>query len=256
MYVMKMEICNKNLILQRLYDKIIGMKKKIVPRYAYLPIVTCLVWNVLAYNISRLFTNTLTHYDLSLKIDGLIPYVPSFIFIYVLSYPLWILGFWMFAKESRKICNEMFAAEFVSKGICLFFYVLLPTTMERADLSGGGVFNWITGMVYSTDQPNNLFPSIHCMESWLCFRGSLKCRKTHRGYSAIWLVLAILICCSTVFVKQHVFVDIFGGILTAEAGLFISRKFNVGRMYDAVRMPFAKARRIKAIGKRNTANKN
>lgn len=58
------------------------------------------------------------------------------------------------------------------------------------------------------------------------------------------------------FVKQHVFVDIFGGILTAEAGLFISRKFNVGRMYDAVRMPFAKARRIKAIGKRNTANKN
>ena len=249
-----MEICNKNLNLQRLYDKIIDMKKQIVPRYAYLPIVTCIVWNVLAYNISRLFTNTLPHYDLSLKIDELIPYVPSFIFIYVLSYPLWILGFWMFARESRKFCNEIFAAEFVSKTICLIFYVLLPTTMERADLSGDGVFNWMTSVVYSTDHPNNLFPSIHCMESWLCFIGSLRCKKSHKGYSVVWFFLAILICCSTVFVKQHVFVDIFGGILTAEAGLFISRKFNVGRMYDAVRLPFAKARRIKAKDKRNNAS--
>lgn len=245
-----MEICNKKLISQRLYDTIIDMKKQIVPRYAYLPIVTCLVWNTLVYNISRLFTNKLTHYDLSLKIDELIPYVPSFIFIYVLSYPLWIIGFCVFARENRKLCNELFAAEFVSKAICLVFFVLLPTTMERADLSGGGVFNWMTGVIYSTDQPNNLFPSIHCMESWLCFRGALKCKKCHKGYSAVWFVLAILIFCSTVFVKQHVFVDIFGGILTAEAGLFISREFNVGRIYDAVRMPFLRAKRTKTREKR------
>lgn len=57
-------------------------------------------------------------------------------------------------------------------------------------------------------------------------------------YSKVWFVLAILICMSTVFVKQHVFVDIIGGIVVAEIGLFLSKKFNLGRVYDVVRYKF------------------
>lgn len=57
-------------------------------------------------------------------------------------------------------------------------------------------------------------------------------------YSKVWFVLAILICMSTVFVKQHVFVDIIGGIVVAEIGLFLSKKFSLGRAYDAVRYKF------------------
>lgn len=57
-------------------------------------------------------------------------------------------------------------------------------------------------------------------------------------YSKVWFVLAILICMSTVFVKQHVFVDIIGGIVVAEIGLFLSKKFNLGRAYDVVRHKF------------------
>lgn len=57
-------------------------------------------------------------------------------------------------------------------------------------------------------------------------------------YSKVWFVLAILICMSTVFVKQHVFVDIIGGIVVAEIGLFLSKKFSLGRAYDVVRYKF------------------
>ena len=64
-------------------------------------------------------------------------------------------------------------------------------------------------------------------------------------YSKVWFVLAILICMSTVFVKQHVFVDIIGGIVVAEIGLFLSKKFNLGRVYDVVRYKFITLVRFK-----------
>ena len=64
-------------------------------------------------------------------------------------------------------------------------------------------------------------------------------------YSKVWFVLAILICMSTVFVKQHVFVDIIGGIVVAEIGLFLSKTFNLGRAYDVVRYKFISFVRFK-----------
>ena len=41
-------------------------------------------------------------------------------------------------------------------------------------------------------------------------------------------VFAVLVCFSTVLVKQHVFVDILGGIAVVEFGLYLSKKWNLG----------------------------
>lgn len=236
MYFVKFQ----QLILKNECDRIpvMKIKRRIVPKYSYIPIVICLVWNTLVYNVSRIFTDLLPHYDFSLKIDGIIPYVPYFIFIYVLSYGLWVVGFVIFARENRTLCNEMFAAEFISKTICLLCFTIIPTEMVRASNTGDGVFNLITNMVYSFDEPNNLFPSIHCMESWICFRGAMKCKKIHSAYISVWFVLALLICASTVLVKQHLFVDIFAGILVAEIGMFLSEKLAAGRLYDVLRIRY------------------
>ena len=38
-------------------------------------------------------------------------------------------------------------------------------------------------------------------------------------------VFSLLVCASTVLVKQHVVVDIFAGIAVAEAGLLLSRLY-------------------------------
>lgn len=219
-------------------DKIILMKKKrrILPKYAYIPVGICIIFNALAYNVSRLFTNLLPHYDFSLPIDSMIPYVSPFIVIYILSYLLWVIGFVIFARENRSICNEMFASELIGKILCLACFIIIPTEMTRADVTGGGIFNWLTSVVYTFDQPNNLFPSIHCMESWICFRGAFKCKKISSYYCSAWFILAVLICASTVLVKQHLFVDIFAGIAVGEIGMLLAKKFNIGGIYDALRL--------------------
>ena len=59
------------------------MKKQLIPRYAYLPIVVCIVWNTFVYNMTRFFTNKMTHYDFSIKLDrettiNTVGFVPKF----------------------------------------------------------------------------------------------------------------------------------------------------------------------------------
>ena len=57
------------------------------------------------------------------------------------------------------------------------------------------------------------------MQSALC------CRKVPKWYKWVNFVFSLLVCASTVLVKQHVVVDIFAGIAVAEAGLLLSRLY-------------------------------
>ena len=53
----------------------------------------------------------------------------------------------------------------------------------------------------------------------------MDCRKVPKWYKWVNFVFSLLVCASTVLVKQHVVVDIFAGIAVAEAGLLLSRLY-------------------------------
>lgn len=69
---------------------------------------------------------------------------------------------------------------------------------------------------YRIDAPVNLFPSIHCLVSWLCWAGVRNRKELPRRYrrSAFWMAAAV--CVSTLTTKQHVLWDAAGGIALAE----------------------------------------
>ena len=84
--------------------------------------------------------------------------------------------------------------------------------------------------IYSVDTPaNNLFPSFHCFISWnvyLSIRGNKEVPVYYRiGY----LLFALLVCASTVLIKQHFFVDILAGVLLAELTFLIAKKISVAK---------------------------
>ena len=74
----------------------------------------------------------------------------------------------------------------------------------------------------------------HCLESWFCFRGARGMKRVPRWYTASMLAFTLLVCVSTVLVKQHVLVDIPAAILVAELGLWLSDRFRAGRLLDRV----------------------
>ena len=209
--------------MQRIY--------KILPKYAFLPLIICLGLNAFTYFGTRLFTTGLYHYDLSLPIDRMIPFTPFMMSVYVLAYVVWIVGFIVIGRESREVCYEVLTAEQIAKLCCLVAFIAIPTTIIRPEVTGTGFFQWLSRLIYSMDSPDNLLPSVHCLENWICFRGAMKCKKVGKGYKIFMFVAAILVFASTLMVKQHVVLDVVAAIVVVELGLFLSRRFNLSKIY-------------------------
>ncbi len=76
-----------------------------------------------------------------------------------------------------------------------------------------------------------MFPSIHCLVSWLCYAGLRGRKDVPDWYRRVSLVLAVMVCISTLLTKQHVIADVFGGILLAEACLWAGRETALGTFY-------------------------
>ena len=203
-----------------------------LPPYTRVPLVSMVCLHILAYYVTRPVTQRLTHFDFSLPIDGAIPFLPAFSVIYVLSYVQWIVGFILIARDSRELCYRVISGELISKLICMVLFLLVPTTMMRAGIVSDGCFDTIVKFIYRMDAPDNLFPSIHCLESWVCFRSAMQMKKTGPWYRHFTLLFSLLVFASTVLIKQHVAVDIVAGVLTAEIGQQIARKTHSARIFQ------------------------
>ena len=206
----------------------------LIPSYSYIPLATVVCINSLAYFASRLITGGFVHYNFSLPIDGALPFVPVFSVVYILAYAQWAIGFILIARESRDFCYRVLSGEIISKLICLTLFLIIPTTMVRADITSGDVFSTLTKYIYLLDTPDNLFPSLHCHLSWLCFYSALRMKKTGKIYIYFSFIFSLLVFASTVLIKQHVAVDIFAGVLVCEIGQFIAKKTDSARVFERI----------------------
>jgi membrane-associated phospholipid phosphatase len=99
-------------------------------------------------------------------------------------------------------------------------------------ITGGDLWNQVALWLYSIDAADNLFPSIHCLVSWFCYLGIRGRKEIPHWYQRVSMVIAILVFASTLLTKQHVIVDVAGGILLAEFCFFIGKKTDLYRIYE------------------------
>ena len=208
------------------------LKRKLddlVPSYTRIPLISMVCVHALVYYATRPVTQRMAHFDFSLPIDDVIPFIPAFSVIYVLAYVQWIAGYILIARDSRRLCYRVISGELISKLVCMALFLLAPTTMARPEIVSDGFFDKTVGYIYRLDAADNLLPSIHCLESWVCFRGAMQMKKTPPWYRYFTLLFSLLVFASTVLIKQHVAVDIIAGVLTAEIGQQIARGIDLRR---------------------------
>lgn len=179
-------------------------------------VIPILVINCIVYWGARALTNGRTHYDMSLSLDSKIPFVPQMIIIYLGCYLFWAACYIAVCNQDKKKVCRFAAAEVLGKLVCFIIFLVLPTTMTRAQITDSGFWNSAVAFLYKMDEPNMLFPSIHCYVSWMCYLG-----VKHMTAAKKWVVNgvlsgALLVCLSTLLVKQHVIVDCLAGVLLAE----------------------------------------
>ena len=205
-----------------------GKIYKILPRYAFVPIIGCVLINAITYFGTRIITTGRYHYDFSILLDDRIPFVPFMITFYILAFVSWFVGFVVIGRESRQVCYEVCVAEQIAKILCMIAFIVIPSTIVRPEITGDGIFEWLTNLIYKIDSPDNLLPSIHCLENWICFRGAMRCKKVGTGYRISMFVSAILVFASTLMVKQHVFICCCGNSCSGDWAV-CGRKISFGK---------------------------
>ena len=175
----------------------------------------------------------LKYHIIHLTVDDIIPFLPIFIIPYIIWYlyvPLPMI--YLFFKDSKAFKRQ--AIIFFSGSVfCSLFFVIYPTAIDfRPTAEGKGILLWLTRFIYSNDTPPAyVFPSLHCYEALTIHfttftAGPLKNRKILRIASA---VLVAFICASTVFVKQHSFIDVIGGCVISIVFCLIGNRILRGK---------------------------
>jgi len=142
--------------------------------------------------------------------------------LFVIPYFLWFIYIFAtvayFLLTSKQDFYKCCAYLFSGMTICLIIYTFWPNGHYlRVDLNSLGRSNIFIDMLaklYSFDTATNVFPSIHVFNS---IGALIAINKSERLHNIKWLqwsvfILTVLICLSTVYLKQHSVLDVFGGI--------------------------------------------
>ena len=147
-----------------------------VPRRSILPVALMLLMNLAAFCGTRLINQAVPAHSMATALDAYIPFVPAMIVVYVLAYVQWGAGYLVVAHEPRRICWYFAAAMIMAKLICAVCFLLYPTVMAGRPMPEGADFiSRLTAWIFRLDaRADNLFPSIHCLDSWFFLRVFLR----------------------------------------------------------------------------------
>lgn len=178
--------------------------------------------NGAVYIGGRLLSQNFRHFCLVTSWDLKIPLLPWTVLIYLGCYLFWIVNYCISLKFDQEKGYRFFGAHCIGEAVCLLCFVFFPTSMVRPEMEGASIFHWLLRLTYACDAADNLFPSIHCFVSWLCWVGVRGKKEIPKWYRIVSLLMAVSVCVSTLTVKQHVIADIPAGILLAELSYFLS----------------------------------
>lgn len=220
--------------MKKLYDTLL-------PKHVRAPLLVTLLFNSFVFHgVALLLGDHVQRIDPSLPLDDKVPFVPFFLLFYVLAYVQWFGSYIGHSRLGVEPCYRMVAADLIAKFLCMLCFLFLPTEMTRPEITGTGFWEQGVAFIYAIDRPISLLPSIHCLESWICFRTAMQLPKKNGWYITAQGVLTVLVLLSTVLIKQHTLLDIPTGVLAAEIGLQLANRGGLWRHVDKLQTPSAR----------------
>ncbi len=214
--------------------KTINRIRDLLPGYGWACFGAVAVVQSLTYWALRLLLGFVGTVDLSTPLDGMIPFCPAWMSVYVLSYASWFITLFLLLRQRREHVYRNIAAYLLTLLITGAMFLLLPVTMERPEVTGQGFFPWLARFIYSVDPPNNLCPSLHVVCSYYCWRCLFDTEGIPLWYRRFNFVFLLLVAASVLLVKQHLVVDVPAGVLVSEIPLQLARRFRWERAGFAI----------------------
>ena len=193
--------------------KIIEALKKYRHAWVFLYILIYIPWYIY-------LERTIVHeyHILHTWVDDIIPFneyfiIPYFIwFIYVAS----VLLFFFFKDVDEFYRFGLYLA--LGMSISLFICQIFPngTNLRPTNLDPNkNIFTHLVAFIYKTDTPTNVFPSIHVFNSIATHVAIVRSKFFYNNMKVkvVSFIIMISICLSTLFLKQHSFLDVVGATI-------------------------------------------
>lgn len=154
-------------------------------------------------------------------VDDLIPFNEYFIIPYILWFfyvgAAILFFFFQNRQDYYRLCTFLFTGMTISLLICTIYKNgtdLRP--LVNPEKNG---FAWLVSVLHKADTSTNIFPSVHVFNSIGVHIAVMKssCFQERPWIRRLSFLLAVSICLSTVFLKQHSVVDGLGSIVMAYA---------------------------------------
>lgn len=163
-------------------------------------------------------------------LDEKIPFCEWFLLPYVFWYVLIVisLGYFLFYRvDSFKRLQTYII---ITQIIAMICYIVYPTRQDLrpAEFANENFLTQCVGFLYAFDTNTGVCPSLHVAYSLGIASVWTKEKEVHPAWKAFVVVAVIMICLSTMFIKQHSAVDVLAAIpvgLIAEAIVYRDRYF-------------------------------
>ena len=163
-------------------------------------------------------------HNVAKKIDGHIPFVSAFVYIYVLWFPLILLfPLALFAADPMAYARYQ-TAILLDIALSLFCYLAYPTSFARPEapdtVSGQAMRLVFRGSYKGV----NCAPSMHCSMCYLVLHFVGATPGLPSAVAAIAAPVALGIVVSTLFTKQHVVIDALTALPLAAVCILIGNR--------------------------------
>lgn len=172
--------------------------------------------------INRISAGRAEFFDVGVPLDASIPFIPVFIFGYILVYLSVLLVY--FIINDMDDWHRAVVAFFTASTIAYVFFLILPVRMAlRPDVSSlSGFSEVVTRLYYVIDLPYNCFPSLHVTYPAMA---TLVAWRNHPRMRWIFAVMTLIVAVSVVLVKQHYIADVIGGFANGIFCFWLTVKF-------------------------------
>lgn len=169
----------------------------------------------LLFTFVERFYNVGHYYSMHCPLDDMIPFCEWFLIPYLFWF-VYLIGtiVYTFFFDVAAFKRMMYFI-IITYSITMLIYLVFPTCQDLrpTQFARDNVLTRFVAWFYNFDTNTNVCPSIHVLGSVAAMLGLCDCRRLQNPkLKLLFILLCVLICISTVFMKQHSVLDVLAAL--------------------------------------------
>lgn len=147
-------------------------------------------------------------------LDDIIPFCEWFLLPYVFWYALIVFSLGYFLLYDVDSFKKLQTYIIITQVVAMTVYILYPScqNLRPTEFSNRNFLTDCIGFLYAFDTNTGVLPSLHCAYSFGIASVWLKTKNTSWLWKGFVVIAVVLICLSTMFIKQHSALDFFAAL--------------------------------------------